>query len=283
MSRSAGRVAVVLAACGACALAACTNKAKLSEKEARTEVDSVAALATKDVAEVESGLPQGAARLGALYAKGGDPRQDLRAVRSALQRIRREVPDLTVAKSTFFALADDKGIGIRNDLEEDAMAGMDLVKTFPDLAKAEAGSYVATTGAFPGAPLPSGPDKDWVAAVPVKKDDGSVGGILVTGWTYRRFAYHLQETLRHDEQEKAGSGQIPILYVMVFDKTGAYGARQTPAVNEKTMADLDLPAKTAGGVASGTVEVTDRGFGWAAERVPKLGPDTGVIVMRSEL
>ena len=142
---------------------------------------------------------------------------------------------------------------------------------------------MTTNGAFPGPQLPSGPDKDWIAAAPIKKDDGSVVGILVTGWTYRRFAYHLQGQLRHDSQQKAGSGQIPVLYVMVFDKSGAYGARQTPQVNEKAMTDLDLVAKTASGVASGTAEITDRPFGWAAARVPKLGADTGVVVLRSEL
>jgi hypothetical protein len=261
----------------------CTDKAKTSEKEARGEIDAVVQIADKDAGEIERGLPAGAQKLAALWSKGADPHQDLPAVRAQLLKMRRDVPDLTVAKSTFFALADDKGIAIRNDLEEDAMAGKNLLAIFPDLAKAEAGSYVTTTGAFPGPPLPSGPDKDWIAAAPIKKDDGTVGGILVTGWTYRRFAYHLQEQLRHDLQEKAGNGQIPVLYVMVFDKTGAYGARATPAVNEKAMADLDLVSKTASGAASGTVEITDRGFGWAAARVAKLGADTGVLILRSEL
>jgi hypothetical protein len=281
--RMRGAIPAVVSTCLAVSAAGCTDKAKASEKEARAEIDPLAKVADDDAGQVERGLPAGAQKLAALWAKGGDPHQDLPAVRSQLLKIRRDVPDLTVAKSTFFALADDKGIAIRNDLEEDAMAGKNLIQIFPELAKAVAGSYVTTTGAFPGPPLPSGPDKDWIAAAPIKKDDGSVGGILVTGWTYRRFAYHLQEQLRHDMQEKAGTGQIPVLYVMVFDKTGAYGARATPAVNEKAMGDLDLVGKTAGGGASGTIEITDRAFGWAAARVPKLGADSGIVILRSEL
>src|SRR5580700_5249720 len=142
---------------GALALSAlgCTDKGKLSEKEAAANVDALVAIADSDVGEIARGLPLGAAKLSSLWASGADPRQDLRAVRSALARMRREVPDLTVAKSTFFAIADAQGIAIRNDLEEDAMAGTALLPLFPDLAKAEAGSYVATTGAFPGPPLPS--------------------------------------------------------------------------------------------------------------------------------
>jgi hypothetical protein len=277
MTRTAAALALALLASG------CTDKAKTSEKEARSEIDGLAQIADKDAGEVERGLPLGAQKLAALWAKGADPHQDVAAVRSQLLKMRRDVPDLTVAKSTFFALADDKGIAIRNDLEEDAMAGQNLLALFPDLAKAQAGSYVTTTGTFPGPALPSGPDKDWIAAAPIKKEDGSVGGLLVTGWTYRRFAYHLQEQLRHDVQEKLGNGQIPVLYVMVFDKTGAYGARQTPSVNEKALGELDLVGKTASGVAGGTVEITDRGFGWAAARVPKLGADTGIAILRSEL
>jgi hypothetical protein len=274
---------IVATAAFALLSAGCTDKGKLSEKEAGANVDAIVAIADADVGQIERGLPLGAGKLSSLWAKGGDPRQDLRAIRSALARMRREVPDLTVAKSTFFAVADDKGIGIRNDLEEDAMAGTALLPLFPELAKAEAGSYVTTTGAFPGPPLPSGPDKDWLAAVPIKKEDGSVGGILFTGWTFRRFAYHLQEQLLHDLAEKQGNAQLPVLYVMVFDKSGVYGAAQTPKVNEETIAGLNPVAQTAAGRAHGTLTITDRDFGWVATRLPRLGPEIGVAVLRSEL
>jgi len=261
----------------------CTDKAKVSEREAHANLDALATIANSDVGEIERGLPLGAVKLSALWAQGNDPRQDLHAVRSALARMRREVPDLDVAKSTFFAIADDKGIAIRNDLEEDAMAGLNLLKLFPDLAKAESGSYVATSGAFPGPALPSGPDKDWIAATPIKKDDGSVGGILLTGWTFRRFAYHLEEQLRHDLEQKQQNQKLPVLYVMLFDETGAYGAPQTPKVNEQAIANLNPVKATANGVAEGTMTITDREFGWVAERVPKLGGSIGIAVLRSEL
>jgi hypothetical protein len=267
----------------AVSLLGCTDKAKLSEKEAGANVDALIAIADADVGEIERGLPLGAAKLSVLWAKGADPHQDLHAVRTALAKMRREVPDLTVAKSTFFAVADAQGIAIRNDLEEDAMAGTALLPLFPDLAKAEAGAYVTTTGAFPGPPLPSGPDKDWIAAVPIKKDDGAVGGILLTGWTLRRFAYHLQEQLAHDLAQAQGNGKLPVFYVMIFDKSGVYGAAQTPQVNQKAIADLDPVGKTAAGRAHGTLTITDRDFGWVAARLPKLGPEIGIAVLRSEL
>lgn len=70
---------------------------------------------------------------------------------------------------------------------------------------------------------------------------------------------------------------------MVFDKSGVYGAPQTPHVNEDAIAHLDPVAKTAAGRAHGTLTITDRDFGWVAARLPKLGSDIGIAVLRSEL
>src|SRR5207237_608071 len=139
------------------------------------------ALSEKDVAEIERGLPAGAKKIADILAKVGKPNESPQEVRSALLRMRREVPDLGVAKSTFFAFTDAKGIAIRNDLEQDTMAGKDVVAGYPDLKLALTGqSYVQTNGQF-GTPNPTGPDREWVAAVPVMRADGVLQGLLVTG------------------------------------------------------------------------------------------------------
>lgn len=274
-----------LLALAAAPLPGCKDRGKESEALAKTHVGALATLVEKDVAEVERGLPEGAKKLGPSFAKE-EPQKNLPAVRAALQKVRRDVPDLLIAKSTFFALADDTGVAIRNDLEQDAMAGQNLFAIFPDLAKSKDG-YAATTGAFPGPPGKLGPDRDWIAAAPVRREDGKLVGVYVTGWTYRRFALHLSETLKHDVadqlRESDAKGKMPVLYVGLFDKTGAYGAPQTPPSNEKALADLGLVEKTASGVASGTLTLTERPFGWAAVRTPKLGSDVGVFVLRSEI
>jgi hypothetical protein len=193
--------------------------------------------------------------------------------------------DLNVAKSTFFALADANGVAIRNDLEEDVMAGQDLFAVFPALARSKDG-YVTTTGTFPNASTKNGPDEDWVAALPVKRENGSTGAVLVTGWTYRYFARHLQESLkdRLAEQLKAreGDGKMPVFYVAVFDKSGVYSAPLTPPIDEKALEAQDLVTRTANDGFQGTLNITDRAFGFSAQRTPKLAPDTGVVVLRSE-
>ncbi len=278
-------------------LSGCKERAQKSADEARGDVQKLVELTATDVAEVERGLPEGSKKLSDLLAKevgkDGDPKQNVPAVRSALLKMRQQVPDLGIAKSTFFAFADDKGIAVRNDFEHDTMAGKDLVKAWPGLEPVLTGApYAATTGRFPGAPNPAGPDKEWVAAVPVKKPDGSPLGMLVTGWTYRRFAYHLQVTLQREIQDqlmRAGDkGKMPILYVCLFDKEAVYGAgapgvTPVPEVNEKALAEVGLHAKTEAAPASSPIRIADREFGWAAARLPKLGPDVGVVVLRSEI
>jgi hypothetical protein len=284
---SAALVALALVLAGALeAGSGCKNQAKESAARANDDDAFLVELIDKDVAEVERGLPQGAKQLSSLVADGADPRQDTSGIRKALGRMRHEVPDLNVAKSTFFAVADTEGVAIRNDLEEDVMAGQNLAAIFPALGKARNG-YVATTGAFPGPPPKNGPDKDWIAAMPIKRSDGSTGALLVTGWSYRYFARHLQSSLQSrllDEAKAAGNeGKLPVYYVALFDSSGVYSAPLTPAVDERALAGQDLTGKTAQGGYQGTLEITDRDFGLAARRAPRLGPDVGVVVLRSDL
>lgn len=280
----------------AAATGACEKDRGLASAEAaKTDVQKLVDLTAKDVGEVEHGLPEGAKKLDLLLAKEigkDDPRTNAPGVRSALLKMRQQVPELGIAKSTFFAFTDPKGIAIRNDFAEDTMAGKDLLARWPGLGPAaRAGTFASTvsTVTADGAPTDKS-DKDWVAAVPVKKPDGTTEGLLVTGWTYRRFAYHLQVTLQREVQEglmRSGE-KMPILYVCLFDKDSVYGANApgaipVPPVNEKALADVGLWAKTEAGIAASPLKITDRDFGWAATRLPKLGADVGVVVLRSEL
>src|ERR1700722_917857 len=154
-------VASVTALSIAAALPACKDSAKASEQKASEHAAWLEKLVNDDVGEVERGLPTGATQLASLYANGADPQKDLGAVRSGLRHIRAEILDLTKAKSTFFALADAQGVAIRNDLEQDVMAGQNVVKIFPGLQKALDGSFATTTGLFPTTTPIVPPDRDW--------------------------------------------------------------------------------------------------------------------------
>lgn len=290
-----GHCATALALAFALSSAGCKNSGQTSAEHARADVQKLVELADKDVKEVERGLPEGAKKLPALLTKevGKEPlAPGAAAIRSALLKMRQQVPDLGIAKSTFFAFADAKGIALRNDFEHDTMAGKDLVGAWPGLKPvAEGAPFASTTGQFPGTPNPAGPDKEWVAAVPVAKSETTPQGILVTGWTYRRFAYHLQVSLQRDVQDQlmrsGEKGKMPVLYVCLFDKetvygAGAPGAVRVPEINEKELGSLGLHSLTEGGVAARPLTIAGRDFGWAATRLPTLGTDLGVVVLRSD-
>ena len=200
-------------------LPACKDRGKESAARANDDTTALAQLVLTDVSEIERGLPLGAAKFAPLFAQGAsDELKDPNVLKKQLIATRRQIPDLVVAKSTFFALADDKGVALRNDLETDVMAGTNLVSIFPALAPALQGTYVETSGGFPQTKKNN--DRDWVAAAPLKRADGSVGGLYLTGWTYRTFARHLLEARKHDITEElraAGkNGQMPIEYIGVL-------------------------------------------------------------------
>jgi len=279
-------LSALVALAAAAALPGCKDEGKASEQSATRALASISHLIDEDVSELTRGMPEGAKQLTSLYAHGADPQKDLPAVRAGLRRIRGEVPDLTRSKTTFFALTDAHGIAIRNDLEQDVMAGQNVWALFPELAKTQGGGFVAATGLFAGARGPE-PDRDWVAAVPVADDHGAFAGTLLAGWTMRRFANHLQESIRHDLAEALSKakdpGKLPIVYVTIFDRAGVFAAPLTPAVNEKALVDLDLVGKTQAGPAHGVLSITDRDFGYAAQRAPSLEPEGGVAILWSEI
>jgi hypothetical protein len=278
-------LAAVLAAINA----GCTDSSKVSEGKAVAHVERLAKLADDDVEEVRRGLPHGAKSLGQYWNDKKDPLADPSQARRALDRARDDDRDLAIAKSTFFALTDDKGTVLRSDQEPDQMAGKSLVASYPDMNKVLAGESVETRGSMPEtAGARAGGDEQWVAAAPVKDAEGKVRGIYASGWSMRRFAYHLEETIKHDmtsEALRAGDKHVklPLVYVFVLAGSNVYGAPVTPLVNSETLQKLDLLSKTANDATyHQTIEITGRGFGLAARRAPRMGADVAVAILRSE-
>ena len=64
---------------------------------------------------------------------------------------------------------------------------------------------------------------------------------------------------------------------------GAERRRGTPATDEKALEEVGLTAKTANGPVDAPLTIAERPFGYAAARVPKLGADVGIVVLRSEI
>ncbi len=278
-TQSAVAVLVLSALCGS----ACSKSTETSRTAALDHTEYVAKAVETDVAEVQRGLPEGAKHLTGLFASATPPAENLTEVREALDTARSKVQDLRVAKSTFFALVDLTGQVLRNDQEQDAMAGKNVFASFPGLKAAAPGKVVETHGSMPEAARVKGEDGQWVAATPVVVE-GKARALYVTGWAWSAYAYRLENALRGDVRSSLPERKtLPLIYVYMVVADRAYGAPVSPLVNASAIAEHKPLEKLDGeGRWSTTLEITGRGFGLAVRRLPALGPGVAVAVLRTE-
>jgi hypothetical protein len=264
-------------------VAACTKSSEATIAKAREHARELAKVSESDVREVRSGLPDGAKALAKVYADT-NPADDPQQARRALERARNEVQDLRVAKSTFFALVMKDGTVVRTNQEQDSMAGKNVFSAFPELRKAGAGEHVETLGAMPEAAAVKGrADAQWVAAEPIKVGT-DVKALYVTGWSWSAYAYRLETALRSSVQSSIGEQtKMPLLYVYLVVGNAVYGAPISPEVNAQAIS-RQTPLEKLGpdGSFAAQLEISDREFGFAAQRAPSLGRKVAIAVLRSE-
>lgn len=276
LSQCAGVLAFAL-------LIGCTKTGETSKLKARAEVEELAKSALVDVEEVRRGLPVGAQLLEAFFADA-QAQGDAAAAKAALNAARGKVQDLRNAKSTFFLLADPHGLILRSDLEHDALASKHLFSAF-NLKDATTGKYVEARGSMPEAAGVRGrTDGQWAAAAPVMKA-GQVAGVYATGWSWSAYAYRLENQLRSMVKSQASESgtKLPLVYVYMVVEKEAYGAPISPDVNAKAVKESGLMARASGEAVVDTVqEIDGREFGIALRRVPVMGADVAIAVVRSE-
>jgi hypothetical protein len=270
----------------AIALAGCEDGGKVAEQKAVDACAKLVPVVEEDAAEVRRGLPGGAEKLAKLV--DADPGANLVGLQQAIAGARASVHDLAVAKSTFFSFADPSGTVLRSEADPDLLAHHSVLQAFPALKKAlePSSGAVEVFGEMPEMRgVRNGPDQAWVVAHPVKDAKAGLAGLFVTGWSFRRFAYHLEETAKHDVVEAARqSGRpAPLIYAFALKGPKVYGAPLTPDVDAEALEKLDVFGKTASGPFRGRLEITGRTYGVAAARTPKFAPDTGVAVIVSDL
>jgi hypothetical protein len=268
------------------AVLACERTDDASAARAHAQARELVEKSARDVSEVQTGLPLGAQELAKRWAAGGvDLTADSEAAREAINQARNKVQDLRVAKSTFFALADLGGKVIRNDREQDLMAGAALFPAFPALAKAANGGYVEALGVLPEAHGVKGkPDAEWVAAVGVDVG-GQIKGLFVTGWAWSSYAFRLEFALRNQAtSELMGRREnMPLLYAFVLVGDQVYGSPESPEVNAQAIGRLSPLSKLAAdGSFSTLLEITGRRFALGVQAAPNLAPGVAIGVLRSE-
>lgn len=272
---------LVVAAALALLVLACKDKGELSTARAAEHASTLAARVAADVDGIDQGLSAAAAEIGEAFAPGkDDPRSDVNAMHDLLVRARAHQKALDAA-TDFLAFTTPEGKVLRNDLVVDEMEGQDFAASFPGLRGLTGPlEQIGSIAAAPG-------DDTWIDALPVRSKTGDIVGLLVAGMSFRRAAGRLADGLRKDLFAEIAGGphpdEPPVFYVAIFDAHGAFPAPLTPALDEKTLRELDLVDKTARGPWKTTMPLSGRPFGVAATRTPKLGADAGVVVMRSEL
>lgn len=265
----------------------CADGAKLSEQKARAMTADLVPVIREDVAQVRRGLPEGSAKLAALLDP--DPGANLAGLQRAIQGARSSVKDLAFAKSTFFAFADGTGVVLRSEADPDMLVGKSVFAAFPALSKAlsPSGGIVEAFGEMAEMRgVRTGNDHAWVVAHRVVDAGGAPKGVFVTGWSFRRYAYYLEEAAKRrliEEAQQDTKKRVPLVYVFIIKGTKAYGAPVTPDVSTDAVANLDILSKTAAAPFSGNVEITGRRFGVAGERTPDLAADAAIAVLTSEL
>jgi hypothetical protein len=277
---------------------ACERTNQESVARAVAHATSLVEVAQRDLGEVRKGLPQGAQELGKRWsAAGADLTNDPEAAREALNYARNKVQDLRVAKSTFFALATPAGKVVRNDREQDLMAGAALFTAFPSLEKAAQGAYVEALGVLPEAHGVKGkPDAEWMAATGVSVG-GEVRGLMVTGWAWSSYAFRLEFSLRNriTSELKGKQENVPLVYAFVIVGDEVYGSPESPEVNARAIAERKpLSNLAADGAFSTLLEITGRQFALGIRALPDLAgaaaaapsgaaPAVGIGVLRSEI
>jgi hypothetical protein len=265
-------------------LASCTKTGEVSRQKARSHVELLAQAAHADVEEVRKGLPLGAKQLEKFFAQD-KPGENAAEAKESLELARNRVQDLRTAKSTFFLAADKAGMVLRSDLEHDALAGKNLFAAFPGLNAAATGKYVEARGSMiEVAGVRGRSDGQWTAAVPVMKGD-AVAGVYATGWSWSAYAYRLENQLRSSVKAEAAAAESkePLLYVYVVVEKEVFGAPISPDVNAKAIKDSGLLGRASGEAVVDTAqEIEGRDFGLALKRVPALGQDVAIAVVRSE-
>jgi len=272
-----------------CALAlisqGCKKSSAISAEKAKGNVAGLIRATQSDVAEVRSGLPNGAKYLLPVFTSGKPPSDDPHGARAALETARNKVQDLRVSKGTFFAVADASGVVIRDDQEQDLMAGRPLFPSFPELKTAIDGNkYVETRGSMPEAAGVRGrADGQWVAAAPVA-DGATVKGLYVTGWSWAAYAYRLERALSTNLRSELTEGQkMPLVYVYLIVEKDVFGTPISPEVNAHAIAALSpLTNASSSTPTSYELEIAGREFGLAVELSPDLGKGVAVAVLRSE-
>jgi hypothetical protein len=255
---------------------ACTKSDGNNERLARENVKLLVDTAAADIAEIERGLPEGAARL----------RTDSLSSQTAkeIAAVRRQVVDLNSAKTVVFGIVNLEGIWLATDAEKDPYAGNAVGQNTEPLLSGAKGQ--AVYGNIYPRERRGKYENAYLAAAAIRDTKGNINGYFVTGLSLAEYAYRLQEALKNHwaarmRSATKGNDTLPIFYVVLATPRDLHPAPKVPAVNVEALKTEGVFAKARTN-ASGALTISDRKFAYATAMLPRLGSDIAVAVLHSE-
>lgn len=275
-------------------LAGCKSKAQRQAEIAVGDADRLGKIvADRHVDALSRALPKAADALAAKLGDKADVHADTAALGAAFVDARNKTDDLRSAKRSYYVITDDKGEIAWVDDDNWLVVGRKLAATFAPVKQVlEGAPYATGSGRYGGAAEDA---LSFVEAAPIKKADKTVGA-LVAVWEAHEAAEDLQRQLATElamksvqpktrvkpKDKRALQLDAPDVWVAVFHGKNVYFQEDAPQPLEDATKALDLAGKTSGGAWHGTYDVMNKGWGAAAKRLPALGPDVGVAVLRLE-
>ncbi|MBI2394954.1 MAG: hypothetical protein HYV09_35620 [Deltaproteobacteria bacterium] len=280
------------------ALPGCKSKAQKQAEAAVADIARIERLvADRHVDSLARALPIAATALGAKIDKPIGP-EEAKTIGPAFDELRNKSDDLRSAKRSYFAITDPAGEIVWVDDTTWVVVGRKLAVAFPASAEVAAGKkpYAAGSGRYGGA-SPEALTFFEVAPIVHRLEGGDTRvGLLVAAWEVHEVAEDLQRQLQTDLAMKTVKPKVrakqkdkyqlaldtPDLWVAVFGKDFIWLQEGAPQQLEDGAKAIGLHAKTAAGPWSGTFDVMNKSWGGAAKRLPALGPDIGLAVLRHD-
>ena len=264
---------------------ACDNGTQHAQHEIiHAEVPRVQALVREDIERGMIGVQSAATKIArGFLVEDHDRRQ--REIRTALHLLRqppRGIPELMISPISFVAAVDPDGRVICRDADPDLMAGFDAGRQFPIVRRALAeGLAGSALEEFPSTEEGQ-PGSRTVLYVAPSVHEGRVVGAVLSGTPLWRTAQRIGRQLQADHADEVSHGLILWVYLFEGDRLHHHG---TPADLDTVVPDAAQRraglAASPGGFTGELVQF-GRWYAYGVVPLPRIGPDVGAIVFRSD-
>ncbi|MCG8555864.1 MAG: cache domain-containing protein [Proteobacteria bacterium] len=271
-------VALLAGACGDSRTA--NAQRKIREEHGPALVKTV----LEDLARHRKGLRKAAGRLAPGFVKvsGAQQEKDMRWAVRKIHEPPKGIPELVVSPMSFMAAVNGDGVVVARDTkraEDDHMMGMKLADRFPSVRRALEGEAGYEVGSFESLFKGGKPSVSIVMAAPCRYE-GRVVGALVLGIPLWRLQQRLSRQLQLDHASVDGL----ILWVYVYKGPELFH-HGTPPNLDTVVPDAqtrEAGYKRSHGGFTGELQQFGRWYGWGVSPLRVLGPDVGMIIVRSD-